>query len=56
VRGANQIQHAGWGKEASMDGETLFIDLRERVVAAVVEGGLSRRQAAVNGSASRSAR
>ena len=29
-----------------MDGATVFVDLRERVVRAVVKGGLSRHQAA----------
>src|SRR3954454_24437409 len=34
------------GMEASMDGTTLFERLRERVVRAVIKGGLSRHQAA----------
>ena len=40
------IQHAGWRGRPAWMGKPYSIDLRERVVAAVVEGGLSRNRAA----------
>jgi hypothetical protein len=38
------IQRSGWVQEASLNGKTVWMDLRERVVGVVEREGLSPRQ------------
>jgi len=44
--GSNLIQHAGWRRRPAWMARPYSMDLRERVVGAVEEGGLSRNEAA----------